>query len=294
MNNVDKTILTNELKLAFFIILISVIIFLFGYIITEMLGLGIEGIYITGLIAAGVNFFSYFFSKTIVLKSQHAIPMTQHDFPEYFNMVKDLCKKNNIIMPELYYIKTPALNAFATGRSQKDAAVVVTSGLLKKVPLDEIKGVIGHELSHILHKDILITTFIGIMIGFISIMASFIKNASLYNSYSRRNSNNSNSMLLLIGLAAAILAPISGLLIKMAISRSREYMADATGAQLCSNPQLLAKALYRISHDGTEMPMANEAVAPLYIANPFKNSFFSNLFSTHPDINDRIRRLQAM
>ncbi len=294
MNTADKTIFANELKLLFFMLLISVIILFFGYLITEMFGLGMDGIIITGIIAAIINFVSYFFSKSIVLKSQHAIPMSKKDFPQYYDMVQDMCERNGIIMPELYYINSSALNAFATGRSQKDAAVVVTSGLLKKVPLDEISGVIGHELSHIVHKDILITGFIGTMVGFITIMASFMRNASIRNS-SRKNSNNSNSsVLLIIGLATSILAPFIGLLIRMAVSRSREYMADATGGQICGNPQLLAKALYRISRDGSEMPMANEAVAPLYISNPLKKDIWGDLFSTHPDINDRIKRLQEM
>lgn len=294
MNNSDKTIWVNELKLIFFIALISVIILFFGYIITEMFGLGIDGIIITGIIAAGANFVSYFFSKSIVLKSQNAIPMQEKDFPEYYEMVRSMCQKNNIIMPELYYINNQSLNAFATGRSQKDAAVVVTSGLLRKVPLDEIKGVIGHELSHIVHKDILITSFIGTMVGFITIMASFMRNASMRTSSRRSSNGSSSSLFLIIGLAASILAPFIGLLIRMAVSRSREYMADATGGKFCGDPKLLAKALYRISHNGSEMPMANEAVAPLYISNPLKSGFLENLFSTHPDINDRIKRLQAM
>ena len=267
MNNVEKTIQSNEIKLAFFICLISVIIMFFGYIISEIFGFGMTGVFISFLIAAGANFFSYFFSKSIVLKSQHAIPMRESEYPEYYNMVKNMCERNNIILPELYYIESPALNAFATGRSQKDAAVVVTSGLLRNVPLDEISGVIGHELSHIVHKDILITSFITTLVGYITIMASTMRNASMYRSTTNRNQNS--GLFLIIGIGAAILAPIIGMLIRMAVSRSREYMADATGGQICGNPMLLAKALYRISHDGNEMPMANEATAPLYISNPY-------------------------
>lgn len=292
MTTVDRTIKTNELKLLLFIVLTFGLIYVFGYFITEIFGLGMQGIYATIIVAALMNIFTYFFSKSIVLKSQKAIPMTEKDYPQYYNMVKNMCIKNKIKLPELYYINSPALNAFATGRSQNDAAVVVTSGLLKKVPLDEISGVIGHELSHIVHKDILITSFISVMVGTVTILASAIRNYGAYRAPSRRN--NANNGLLIMAVIAAILAPVIGLVIKMAVSRSREYMADATGGQICGDPKLLAKALYRISHDGVEMPMVNEATAPLYISNPIKTNIFANLFSTHPDINDRISRLENM
>ena len=288
MISVEQTIQHNELKLAVFIVIISVIILFLGYIISEIFNLGMIGIFISFIVAAGANFISYFYSRDIVLKSQHAIPMRDEEFPEYCNMVREMCERNNIYMPDLYYIKTNALNAFATGRDQKHAAVVITEGMLRTTPLDEISGVIGHELSHIVHKDIMITSFIAILIGYVTILATAIRTASMYRS--RQN----NGLIMLVGLACSILVPIAGMIIKMAISRSREYMADATGGQICGDPRLLAKALYRISHDGQEMPMANTATAPLYISNPFKGKAFSNLFSTHPDINDRIRRLNEM
>lgn len=292
MNNVDKTIKINEFKLIFFIALTCGFIFALGYIITDIFNLGLYGIYGTLILIVAVNFFSFFFSKTMVLKSQHAVPMKEEDFPEYYNMVKNMCERNNIKLPELYYINNEALNAFATGRSQNDAAVVVTSGLLRKVPLDEISGVIGHELSHIVHKDILITSFVSTLVGMLCIFSYVIRNAAFYRTSNRRNSNS--YALLIVGIVAAMLTPVIGTLIKMAVSRSREYMADATGGEICGDPDLLAKALYRISHDGSEMPMANEATAPLYISNPLRSGLFTKLFSTHPDINDRIQRLQKM
>lgn len=294
MNKVNQTIIKNELKLMFFIALISSIILFFGYIITELFGLGTNGIIATAVITIGANFFSYFFSKNIVLKSQNAIRMREEDFSEYVNNVRMMCQKNNIIMPELYYINSSTLNAFATGRNQKNAAVVVTSGLLQKLPMDEIMGVVGHELSHIVHKDILITSFIGTMIGCITIMASYIRHASLYRKSSYNRKDSSSSILVIIALVASLATPFIGLLIRMAVSRSREYMADATGGQICGNPMFLAQALYRISTNGSEMPLANTAVAPLYISNPLKNNIFTNLFSTHPSTQDRIRRLEKM
>ncbi len=294
MNAVNRTIIANEIKLMFFIGLSITAILFLGYIITEIFGLGMTGIMATMVIAVGMNLFSYFFSKDIVLKSQGAIRMREEEFGEYINNVKRMCENNNIRLPELYYINSSALNAFATGRNQKNAAVVVTKGLLQNVPMDEIMGVVGHELSHIIHKDIMVTSFIGTMLGCITIMASFIRNASIYRSgYNNRNSNSS-SMLALVAILASVVTPIAATLIKMAVSRSREYMADATGGQICGNPMLLAKALYRISHDGSEMPCANSAVAPLYISNPLRNNIFTNLFSTHPNTEDRIRRLEKM
>lgn len=294
MYSVRKTIFLNELKLIFFISLTSLIILFFGYYISEMFNFGTEGIVISLIIATAINFFSYFFSKSIVLKSQNAIRMTENDYPEYYNNVKLMCERNNIILPELYYIKSSSLNAFATGRNQKNAAVVVTSGLLKTLSQDEIMGVVGHELSHIVHKDILITSFISTLVGYITILASVLRNSTLY-SYSNRYSNkNSNSSLPLLAIVATIITPIVATIIKMAVSRSREYMADAKGAKICGNPHYLAKALYKISHNGSEMPTANEAVAPLYISNPLKGGILSNLFSTHPSTEDRIKRLELM
>lgn len=292
MEKINKTIKENEFKLFFFITLTTIIILVLGYLISDMFNLGSIGMIASVLIAVGSNFISYFFSKNMVLKSQRAIPMSKEAYPEYYNMVKNMCEQNNILMPELYYIETPALNAFATGRNQKNAAVVITSGMLKQVPLDEISGVIGHELSHIVHKDIMVMSFITTLVGCMTIFASTLKNQSAYSRNSRGNS--SSSIALIVGIAAAIVAPIAGMLIQMAVSRSREYMADATGGQFCGNPKLLAKALYRISHDGNPMPMANSATAPLYISNPLKNNIITNLFSTHPNIEDRINRLNAM
>ena len=292
MDNINKTIKENEFKLFFFISLTTVIILLLGYLISDMLDLGSIGIIISGIIAAGTNFISYFFSKDMVLKSQRAIPMSKDAYPEYYNMVKNLCEQNNILLPELYYIESPALNAFATGRNQKNAAVVVTSGMLKQVPMDELSGVVGHELSHIVHKDIMVMSFITTLVGFMTIFASTLRNQSTYNRYNREG--NSSALTMIVGAVAAILAPIACMLIQMAVSRSREYMADATGGQICGNPKLLAKALYRISHDGNSMPTADSATAPLYISNPLKNSVIANLFSTHPNIEDRINRLNAM
>ena len=290
MNNVNKIIRENEFKLFFFITLTTVIILVLGYFISDMFNLGSIGMIASLLIAIGSNFVSYFFSKNMVLRSQHAIPMSKDAYPEYYNMVKNMCEQNNILLPELYYIESPALNAFATGRNQKNAAVVITSGMLKQVPLDEISGVVGHELSHIVHKDIMVMSFITTLVGCMTIFASTLKNQSSYS----RSSRNGSALAPIVGIAAAIIAPFAGMLIQMAVSRSREYMADATGGQFCGNPKLLAKALYRISHDGNPMPMANSATAPLYISNPLKNNIITNLFSTHPNIDDRIKRLNAM
>lgn len=291
MENINKTIKLNEFKLLVFIAIISAIIAFFGYIITEVFELGMMGVYATLLAVIGINFFSYFFSKNIVLKSQGAIPMAESEFSEYYDMVKTLCQRAKMPLPELYYIKSSALNAFATGRSRKNSAVVVTTGLLKALNIDELSGVIGHELSHILHNDILITSFITTMVGYITILASTIRSASIYKT---SNNKNSNSSLFFLAITASILTPVITALIRMAISRSREYMADATGAYICQNPLYLANALYKISHDEASLDTANEAVAPLYISNPLKNNFIANLFSTHPDINDRIQRLQKM
>ena len=290
--SVEGTIRSNEIKLALFISIISALILFLGWIISDIFDLGMTGVFISFLVAAVANFVSYFFSRDIVLRSQHCVPMKDEQFPEYCNMVRTMCERNNINMPDLYYIPSNALNAFATGRDERHAAVCITQGLLNSAPLDEISGVIGHELSHIIHRDILVTTFITTMLGYVSILAGSLRGISMFRSGSNRN--QSTGLMFLVGIVLSVAIPFVSMLIKMAVSRSREYMADATGGQICGDPKLLARALYRISHDGNPMPMANAATEPLYISNPFKNSAFASLMSTHPDINDRINRLNNM
>lgn len=285
----NDVIQENKNKLFFFMALMTTIIGILGYFISEYFNLGILG-FGTFLIAAGaLNFISYFFSDSIVIKSSGAIPINEEQMPEYFNLVRNMCQRNNIHMPRLYIINSNALNAFATGRNREKSIVAVTTGLLNRLTPEEISGVVGHELSHIEHGDILLMSGLSILAGFVSILANMLM-------YSGRNSssrNNSGSMML-IGLTLSVLAPVSATLIKLAVSRTREYSADAKGAQFCGNPLFLASALNKIKNDSYPLIQANNATAHLYIANPFKNGGLQQLMSTHPNIDDRIKKLQEM
>jgi heat shock protein HtpX len=211
--------------------------------------------------------------------------------PEYYALVREMCERNNIKMPRLYLINTSAMNAFATGRNQDRAVVAVTRGLLEKCTPDEVRGVVAHELSHVVNLDILLMSAISILAGVISILSDMF----WYNSFGNRLREKDNSgIVTLIGIALAIFAPLTACLIKMAISRTREYTADAKGAEICGNPLFLASALNKIKNDGVPLPNASQATAHLYISSPFRRNFLAELMSTHPNIDERIKKLQQM
>ena len=265
--------------------------YVLGYYISEYFGFGLIGIGISLIVAGLTNFIAYFFSDVFVIKSSGAVEIKEEQMPEYFKLVRDMCERNNIKMPKLYYINTNAMNAFATGRNKNRAVVAITRGLMEKLTPEEISGVVGHELSHIENGDMFLMSVLSILAGFICILANAFSRSAMLG----RNSNRDDSgAYALIGLAAAILAPITATLIKLAVSRSREYMADAKGAQICGNPLYLASALNKIKNDGVPLPTAEQATAHLYISNPFKSGIMANLLSTHPNTDDRIKKLENM
>ncbi len=287
----NQIIFANRVKVFFYMALITAIIGGAGYYISDMLGYGLMGTGIFLVFAGLLDFVAYFFSDTIVIKSTGAVPIKEEEMPEYYAMVRDMCSRNDIKMPRLYMINTNAMNAFATGRNQDKAVVAVTRGLLAKLTPQEVSGVVGHELSHIANGDMLLMSVISILIGFLSMLAHVFRYNSIMGRMREKDESGISS---LIGILLMIAAPIVATLIKLAISRSREYMADAKGAQICGNPQYLANALEKIRNDGLSMPNANEATAHLYFSNPFSGGIFANLLSTHPNINDRINKLEKM
>lgn len=253
---------------------------------------GSNGMVFALVMALGMNFFAYWFSDKVVLKMSGAREATASEAPELHQMVSDLAKQANLPMPRVYIIQKDTPNAFATGRNPDHAAVAVTTGLMQILKKDELAGVMAHELAHIKNRDILISTIAATMAGAISYMASMAQWAMIFG---RGRSNDSNGGGLIGNLAMMILAPLGASLIQMAISRSREYQADATGAAICGHPRSLASALQQLENLNRRHPMnVNPATAQMYIVNPLSGGTLAGLFSTHPPMQERIRRLTAL
>jgi heat shock protein HtpX len=254
-----------------------------------VIGYAIGGIKIASVflgIALLINFIAYWFSDKIAIKSAGAKPVSESEAPALYQMMRDLTTRAGLPMPRLYMIPADQPNAFATGRNPKNAAVAVTSGITKLLSEDELRGVLSHELAHIRSRDILtqsIASAIGAMITWIAYMMLWF------------GGDDESPLGLIANLALFLLAPISATLIQLAISRQREYSADATGAEVCGNPESLASALLRLEQGAQAMPMqVNQATEPLYIVKPFSGGGLASLFSTHPPIEERVRRLRQM
>jgi heat shock protein HtpX len=256
---------------------------------------GRQGAIFAFVMALGMNFFSYWFSDKIVLKMYGAREVTGQEQPSYYGMVKDLTMNAGLPMPKTYIIPTNAMNAFATGRNPSHAAVAVTEGLLNSLTREELKGVLAHELSHIGNRDILISTIVATIAGAVMLLANMARWAALFGGYGGRNEGGGRGGGGLGILFMAILAPIAALVIQMAISRSREYAADSGGAHLTNNPLGLASALEKLHRAAATRPMdAGTTTSHLFIVNPLSGRSFATLFSTHPPIEERIKKLRAM
>lgn len=243
-----------------------------------------------------MNFASYWYSDKIILAHYKAQPVSLESNPALYNTVENLAITAGIPTPKIYIIPDPAPNAFATGRNKEHAAVVVTAGLLDLLNQTELEGVIAHELSHVKNRDILLSTIVVVLVGFVSLLAHFFLQASFFGAFSGgRGRGSNNQIFILIGIVLAILSPIAVVLIQLAIARRREYLADASGALLTRYPEGLAAALEKIGGAARPMRDANEATAHLFIANPFGNvgKHISNLLSTHPPIAKRIAILRG-
>jgi heat shock protein HtpX len=254
---------------------------------------GQNGVMIFFLIALAMNFFSYWFSDKIVLRSYGAKEITQQDSPELYSMVLELATSAGIPMPRLYLIETDTPNAFATGRNPRHAAVAVTSGIMRICNRDELKGVIGHELSHVINRDILTSTIAASLAGAVMMIGTMARWGALLGGFGGREEDERGGIIGL--LLMAILAPLAATLIQLAISRTREYQADASGARLTHHPLYLANALRKLEAANERLPMdAGPATAHLFIVNPLSGAGLSRLFSTHPPLEQRIERLEQM
>jgi heat shock protein HtpX len=252
---------------------------------------GRSGMVLAFMMALVMNFVSFWFSDKIVLKMYGAQPLTEAQAPEVHRIVRGLAAKARIPMPGLYLIPSSSPNAFATGRSPQHAAVAVTEGIARLMTEEELEGVLAHELSHVLNRDVLVSTVAATLAGAIGMLANMAQ-WSMFLGGGRSDDDRPNP----IGLiATVILAPLAAMLIQMAVSRSREYGADATGARLTRNPRGLASALAKLHQATQRVPLqANPATAHLFIVNPLTGQTLASLFSTHPPIEDRIARLRAM
>lgn len=249
-------------------------------------------LYVAIAFAVLMNFWSYWYSDRTVLSMTNARPALREEFFDFYTVTENLAITAGLPMPKLYVIEDAAPNAFATGRDEKHAVVCATTGLLAAMSRPELEGVIAHELSHVKNKDILLMTVAVVLAGFIAIVADIFLRMSFWGG--NRDNDNRNGILMVLGIVAIILAPIAAQLIQLAISRRREYLADASGALLTRYPEGLASALQKIGAYAAPMHRANHATAHLFIGDPFgveKTNWINRLFSTHPPIADRVKAL---
>ena len=279
----------------FFIILIGVLGSVIGYIYGSLY----FGIILSVLIGVIYSLFVFNSGDSMILSMTGARPVTKKEFPYLYHTLEGLAISAGIPTPKAYVIEDSAMNAFATGKDPEHASITVTTGLLKVMNRQELEGVIAHEMSHIKNYDIRFMMLTAVLVGLVTLLSDFLLRSFLWGG-ARRRSRDGNQLtviLIVVGLVFAILSPIIGQMIKLAISRKREYMADAGGATLTRYPPGLASALKKISKDPDPLvDKANKATAHLFISTPFrdKTSFVNKLFATHPPIGDRIKRLEEM
>jgi heat shock protein HtpX len=262
--------------------------------IGQLLG-GSHGLVIAFVLAAIMNFASYWFSDRIVLAMYSARQVDENSAPELYRIVRDLTMRAQLPMPRLYVIPSESPNAFATGRNPEHSAVAVTEGILRLMNREELEGVLAHELSHVRNRDILVSSIAATLAGAVMILADMARWAAFFGGMRGERENEGHGGL--VGLiVTAVLAPIAALLIQMAISRSREFMADATGAKITGNPLGLASALEKLGRATQMLPMeeARPETAHLFIVSPLSGGSFMSWFSTHPPLEQRIARLRAM
>lgn len=273
--------------------------YVFGYAYTNTQDGAIGFLGIFGICAIVYSMISYFAAGKITLAIAHAKKIEKKDNPELYRTVENLCIASGLPTPDIYIIDDTALNAFATGRSPETAVVAITKGLLEQLDKPELEGVMAHELSHVKNYDIRLQCLTVALVGLIVLLSDIFLRSMTYGGH-RRSSNRGkgNTIILLIGIALAILSPIIAKVMHLAISREREYLADASGAMMTRFPDGLARALTKISQDKEPLEVANKATAHLYIENPLRNekgmSWLNKMFSTHPPIEDRIARLNGM
>jgi len=288
---------SNIRKTFLLIFVFLVLIILIGWILSYVFDN--SGILIFAVIFSVLtSFFSYWYSDKVVLSLTNSKPIEKKDNPELYRLVENLCITSGLPLPKIYVLGESQPNAFATGRNEKKAVIALSSGLLQKLDRAELEGVVAHELSHIKNKDMLIQTIAVTLTGVIALVSHFFLRFGMFGGFSKRRQSKGNALIMVLGLVAVILAPIAASLLKLAVSRKREFLADASGALLTRYPDGLIRALEKISSDETPLKKANNSTAHLFICSPFKGeqkkSWFTKLFLTHPPTKERIKALKGL
>lgn len=279
--------MSSRIRTTVLLTLLTVLIIWIG----NLMG-GRQGMYLALILAFVMNIGSYWFSDKIVLAMYRAQPIEEQDDPGLYRIVRELASEAGLPMPRIYLIPEETPNAFATGRNPEHAVVAVTAGIMRILTPDEVKGVLAHELGHVRNRDILVSSIAATLAGAIMILANIARWAAIFGGRGGDDDEGGG----IIGLiVTAVLAPIAATLIQLAISRSREYLADETGARLAHNSESLARALEKLAIASERMPMnASPSTAHMFIVNPLSGKTMAGLFSTHPPIEERIRRLRSM
>ena len=293
MVNIYQQINNNKwqsgLIISLFVGFICLAVYAIGYAFGDQSYLPVAIVFSLG--SAG---FSYFWGDKMVLGLNGAQPASRKDYFDFYTVTENLAMADHLPMPKIYVIDSPAMNAFATGRDPEHAVVCATTGLLEKMTRTELEGVIGHELSHVKNYDIRLMTIVSILIGTLSILINMASRSMFFGGNRDRRDNEANWVLMIVGIVMIIFAPIIAQLIQLAISRRREYFADASSVMLTRQPSGLISALKKLEADNTPQQFASTATASLYISNPFKGNKLASMFSTHPPIADRIAALEGM
>lgn len=291
-NEIDS----NKRKSILLMMIFIAIIIGLGYVFDRASGSqGYSGVFLAIIFSLGMTAISYFQGDKIALWTSGAKPIAHDENPYVYHMVENLCITAGLPVPKIYIMEDQTINAFATGRKPDMATIAITRGAIEKLENEELEGVIAHELSHIGNYDIRFMTLVAVLVGSISILSNiFLRSRWMPRRSNDREGGNIGAILMVVGIVLAILSPLIAELIKLAISRRREYLADASGSLLTRYPEGLARALEKIAVENQPMARANQATAHLFLANPFSGKKISNLFSTHPPIEDRIKKLRGM
>jgi len=284
---------SNKRKTTILISIFIAVILLIGWIFSDILGYGYGAMIIAFVISIIMTLTSYYKGDKIALSSSGAKKIQKEDNPYVYRLVENLCITAGLPIPNVHIINSPAMNAFATGRDPEHASIAMTTGIIEGLENEELEGVIAHELSHIKNYDIRVMTIVIVLVGAIALLSDMFFRMRLFGGR-RSGKDSANGYMMIIGIVLMILSPIIAHLIKLAISRKREYLADASGSLLTRYPEGLARALEKISQSNQPLKTANAATAHLFISNPFKKKGVSSLFSTHPPIQDRINKLRSM
>ena len=286
-----------------FLIISLFIVFIVGasYLMAEGFGYSLDIVGWALILSGGASFFSYYYSDRIILGISGAKEAKRQEFFDFYTVTENICLGQKMPMPKLYVIEDSAMNAFATGRNPEHAVVCATTGLLSRLNRSEVEAVVAHELSHVKNYDILLMSIVSVLVGLIALLADWMMRMSFWGGGRKRDNDNNQlgAVVAIVAVILAVLSPIIAQLIQLAISRRREFLADASAVEMTKNPEGLIRALTKISADEEPLEVANKATAHLYISNPLKNTkgavhAFAKLFNTHPPMGERIAVLRQM